>query len=52
MRFYLEKLCTSPFVAWLLGLMVAGHVLMIVESSWVSVVTVKYLWNDKKPFFG
>ena len=25
---------------------------MVVESSWVSVMTVKCLWNDRKPFFG
>jgi len=24
---------------------------MVVESSWVSVMTVKCLWNDRKPFF-
>ena len=25
---------------------------MVVESSWVFVMTVKCLWNDRKPFFG
>jgi hypothetical protein len=45
MHFFLEQSCTSLFVAWLLGFMVG-------ESSWVSFMTVKCLWNDRKPFFG
>jgi hypothetical protein len=49
---FLEQLCTHIFLSYLIGLVFAGWDLMLAEPSWVSVVPIECLWNDKKPSFG